>query len=236
MREVMDCEGMSSNIPRFPKHTIKSAKFNPFFKSTKPTFSTFSYPNQRILDTLGQCWQHNAALTSPSPPDHLMTSHDGCLCISWQCNTLAPSRHWLKLSVPSPGQPQPRPGRHSRQPGTRIQQPGHHSGHIRDNTHQHCITKFDAADFSERNLFFAGLPMYIRFVSHREYFPMSYETSCTQPDRRPGPGRQRAWWPGLASLKLPGWHRLDTGHMERRDCHQPTLNISIFSFLIKKEK
>ena len=120
MREVMDCEGMSSNIPRFPKHTIKSAKFNPFFKSTKPTFSTFSYPNQRILDTLGQCWQHNAALTSPSPPDHLMTSHDGCLCISWQCNT----RRWPRLATDwsclSPVQASPSPG-----PADTAGSPGH---------------------------------------------------------------------------------------------------------------
>ena len=91
-------------------------------------------------------------------------------------------------------------------------------------------TKFDAANFSERSLFFAGLPMYFRFVSHREYFPMSYETSCTEPDRRAGPGRQRAWWPGPVSLKLPGWHRLDTGHMERRDCHQPTPTHQYFLF------
>ena len=56
---------------------------------------------------------------------------------------------------------------------------------------------------------------------------MSYETGCTEPDSRAG---QTESDPGRARLKLLLVARLDT-------CHQPVdTNISIFSFLIKKEK
>ena len=81
---------------------------------------------------------------------------------------------------------------------------------------------------------------------------MSYETlRQAAQSQTGGPGGDtETWsgdwsqerWPdpapdqGQTEAARPGCPRGQTGHMSRAPCHQPTLNISIFSFLIKKEK
>ena len=90
-----------------------------------------------------------------------MTSHDGCLCISWQCNT----RHWPRLATdwsclsPVQASPGPGPADTAGSPGHGYSRPGHHSGHITytDTTHQHCRHKIWCSQFFREEPFFCWI-------------------------------------------------------------------------------